>query len=391
MLLRRFVIALGSAIVLVGSAATGAVATPAVTDRAPLQQAMDELIAAGAAGIQVRVHDRHGEWTGAAGVAQVDRPEPVPMDGRFRIGSITKMFVATVLLQLAGEGRLGLDDPVQRHLPQFGLDPRITVRMLLQHTSGLFNYTGELQPDGTFEEGILPTSGKAAVDAVRRDYRPDELIRMALSKPARFEPGADWSYSNTNYQLAGLLIEKLTGLPYSVQIYGRIVAPLGLWETLVPGSWPEIIGPHAHGYLSFGDGDTEITADMTSQNPTWAGAAGEIISSTRDLDTFLTALLGGRLLAPPLLAEMRATHAIAPGAAYGLGLMELELGPDCIGLGHNGGVPGYYSDAYSTADGSSRIEVSITTGPGIRMDDLEQVAELSTKAQSVLARGLCGG
>ncbi|CAM4460094.1 serine hydrolase domain-containing protein [Nocardia ninae] len=390
MLLRRFGIALVSAIVLVGSAATGAVATPAVTDRAPLQQAMDELIAAGAAGIQVRVHDRHGGWTGAAGVAQVDRPEPVPVDGRFRIGSITKMFVATVLLQLAGEGRLGLDDPVQRHLPQFGLDPRITVRMLLQHTSGLFNYTGELQPDGTFEEGILPMSGKAAVDAVRRDYRPDELIRMALTKPARFEPGADWSYSNTNYQLAGLLIEKLTGLPYSVQIYGRIVAPLGLWETLVPGSWPEIIGPHAHGYLSYGEGDAEITADMTSQNPTWVGAAGEMISSTRDLDTFLTALLGGRLLAPPLLAEMRATYAIAPGLAYGLGLMEQKLGPDCVGLGHNGGVPGYYSDAYSTADGNSRIEVSITTGPGLRMDDLEQVAELSTKAQSVLAEGLCG-
>ncbi|MFI9406597.1 serine hydrolase domain-containing protein [Nocardia sp. NPDC052316] len=379
-----------SAIVLVGSAATGAVAAPAVTDRAPLQRAMNELIAAGAAGIQVRVHDGRGEWTGTAGVAQVDRPEPVPADGRFRIGSITKMFVATVLLQLVGEGRLGLDDPVQRHLPQFGLDPRITVRMVLQHTSGLFNYTGELKPDGSFEEGILPTSGRAAVDAVRRDYRPDELIRTALAKPALFEPGADWSYSNTNYQLAGLLIEKVTGLPYSVQIYGRIVAPLALWETLVPGSWPEIIGPHAHGYLSYGEGDAQITADMTSQNPTWAGAAGEIISTTRDLDTFLTALFGGRLLAPPLLAELRATRAIAPGLAYGLGLMEQELGPDCVGLGHNGGVPGYYSDAYSTADGSSRIEVSITTGPGVRMDDLEQVAELSARARSVLAEGLCG-
>lgn len=390
MLLRRLGIAFVSAVVLIGSAGAGAVAAPAVAERVGLQRAMEELIAAGAAGVQVRVHDQHGGWTGSAGVAELGRPEPVPVDGRFRIGSITKTFVATVLLQLVGEGRLGLEDPVARHLPQFGLDPRITVRMVLQHTSGLFSYTGELRPDGTIETGILPQSGRASVDAFYRDYQPDELIRFALTKPARFEPGTDWSYSNTNYQLAGMLIEKLTGLPYGLQIYSRIVVPLGLWETLVPGTWPEIIGPHAHGYLVYEENGAQLTADLTRQNPSWAGAAGEMISSTRDLDTFVGALFGGRLLAPPLLAEMRTTRPMAPGMDYGLGLLRQEFGPECVGIGHNGNVPGYYSEAYSTIDGTRRFEMSVTTGTVLRWDDFEGFAELFAKANAVVTQGLCG-
>ncbi|WP_405167139.1 beta-lactamase family protein [Nocardia sp. NBC_01499] len=375
---------------LTASAGASAVAAPAGTDRAELQRAIDDLVAAGAAGVQVRVHDQRGEWTGSAGVAELGRPEPVSVDGEFRIGSITKMFVSTVLLQLVGEGRLTLDDPLAEHLPQFGLDPRITVRMMLQHTSGLFNYTGEARPDGSTEPGILPLSGRESVDAVQRDYRPDELIRFALTKPARFEPGTAWSYSNTNYQLAGMLIEKLTGLPYSVQIYSRIVAPLGLWNTMLPGNWPEIVGPHAHGYAAYTDGGAPITVDITRQNPSWAGAAGEIISTTRDLDTFVTALLGGRLLAPPLLAEMRAVRAIGPDAGYGLGLAQLEFTPDCVGLGHNGGVPGYYTDMYSTADGTRRIEVSVTMGPTMDSGNPSTLLPLIAKEESVLTKGLCG-
>ncbi|WP_433661825.1 serine hydrolase domain-containing protein [Nocardia sp. CA-128927] len=389
-MLRQFGIAVIAALVLVGSASTGAIAAPAGTDRAELQQAMNDLVAVGMAGVQVRVHDPHGEWTGSAGVAEVGRPEPVPTDGRFRIGSITKMFVSTVLLQLVGEGRLTLDDPVARHLPQFALDPRITVRMLLQHTSGLFNYTGEPQPDNTIVPGILALSGRESVASVQRDYRPDELIRFALTKPALFEPGTEWSYSNTNYQLVGMLIEKLTGLPYNVQIYSRIVAPLGLWDTLVPGNWPEIVGPHAHGYSAYLEGGTLIPADLTRQNPSWAGAAGEIISSTRDLDSFVTALLGGRLLAPPLLAEIRTVRELGPSVGYGLGLMQREFAPDCVGIGHNGGVPGYYSDIYSTADGTRRIELSVTMGPTVNLADLDSVGPLIAKAQALLTTGLCG-
>ena len=142
--------------VLVGAGlALGVVVAPAEAeaDRGELQRAMDELVSTGSAGIQIRLHDARGEWVGASGVRDLDRGGPVPSDGRFRAGSITKTFVSTVVLQLVDEGKLTLDDPIGEHLPQFGVDPRITVRMLLQHTSGLFSYTGETAPDGTTEPG----------------------------------------------------------------------------------------------------------------------------------------------------------------------------------------------------------------------------------------------
>ncbi|MBF6327347.1 beta-lactamase family protein [Nocardia transvalensis] len=382
--------AIFAAAVLTGWGGTAVAAEPVETNRAALQQAMNEVIAAGAVGVQVRVHDQQGDWTGSAGVAQLGRPEGVPTDGRFRIGSISKTFVATVLLQLVGEGRLGLDDSVSRHLPQFGLDPRITVRMLLQHTSGLFNYTGEQDPDGTLVPGLFPQSGKAAVDAFFRDYRPAELVRFALSKPARFDPGAEWSYSNTNYVLAGLLIEKITGTPYGAQIYGRIVAPLGLWGTIVPGSWNGILGPHARGYLSYREGDAVNVVDFTNQNPSWAYGAGEIVSTTQDLDTFLAALLGGRLLPPALLAEMRSERAIGPHGGYGLGLMRIARGPGCDTVGHNGGLPGYQSDMYSTVDGSRRVEVSVTHGPGIDLEDPAALKKFGLASEKLTNTAVCG-
>ncbi|WP_268745061.1 serine hydrolase domain-containing protein [Paenibacillus sp. FSL H8-457] len=133
-----------------------------------------------------------------------------PTNGHFRIGSNIKTFTSTVMLQLVAEGRIGLDEPAVDYLPEFGLDRRITVRMLLQHTSGVFNFTGKYYEDGTVMPGI-PWQGQEWVDNRFKTYRPEELVRLALSKPVRFEPGTDWSYSNTNYVLARLLIEKVTG------------------------------------------------------------------------------------------------------------------------------------------------------------------------------------
>ncbi|MFI5776343.1 serine hydrolase domain-containing protein [Nocardia sp. NPDC051570] len=388
--MRRIVVAIVTAAVLTGWTGTEAAAGPPGADRAALQQAMNDLVTQGAAGVQLRLHDAQGEWTGSAGVAEVGRPEGVPTDGRFRIGSISKTFLATVMLQLVGEGRLGLDDPVARYLPQFGLDPRITVRMLLQHTSGLFNYTGELSPDGTLEPGLIPPSGKDAVEVFFRDHTPEELVRIATSKPARFAPGTDWRYSNTNYVLAALLIEKLTGTPYAAQIYGRIILPLGLWGTMLPGHWPGILGPYAHGYDAYKQDDTLKAVDFTNQNPSWAYGAGEIISTTQDLDTFITALLGSRLLAPAQLAEMRDWRTVSPGGAYGLGLMHVTRGPDCDYIGHNGEVPGYNSDLLSTTDGTTRVELSMTHGPGIDQDDIHAVLTLLEATDKVATLALCG-
>ncbi|SHF68636.1 serine hydrolase domain-containing protein [Streptoalloteichus hindustanus] len=400
--MRRFTTAVVAATVAVGLFGPTALAAPETAtapevraqhdqDRAALRKAMSELVSSGAAGVQVRVHDEQGDWTGSSGVRELPTDERVPTNGRFRIGSITKTFVSTVVLQLVGEGRIGLDDPVARHLPRFGLDQRITVRMLLQHTSGLFNYTGDRTADGKFDPGI-PLLGKEFLNWRYHTYQPDELVRFALSKPARFEPGARWQYSNTNYALAGLLIEKITGTPYARQVERRILRPLRLWETSLPGTAVDIPGPHAHGYFPYTENGKVHAVDITRHNVSWANAAGEIISTTRDLDRFVSALLGGTLLRPELLAVMRETRPIGDEMGYGLGLMTLDKGPACGGtmFGHDGGVPGYRSYLLSNADRSKRLELSVTVG-AVNVDDLDAAMKFGNAIVAVVVTALCGG
>ncbi|MBB5958899.1 D-alanyl-D-alanine carboxypeptidase [Saccharothrix tamanrassetensis] len=358
-------------------------------DRAEVRRAMDEVVATGAAGVVMRVHDRRGEWAGSAGVAELHRPAKPVVDGRFRAGSITKTFVATVVMQLVGEGKVGLDDPVDRHLPRYGLDRRITVRMLLQHTSGLFNYTGDVKPDGTTDPGI-PMWGQDYVDNMFRTYRTDELVRFALTKPARFEPGARHSYSNTNYSLLGLLIEKATGTDYDTQVERRILKPLGLHGTSLPGTRTGIPGPNAHSYMAYQHGGRLKTVDATRMNPSWAGPAGEIISTTRDLDTFVSALLGGKLLRPDLLAEMRKSiPAAAEGSRIGLGLFQTDFGPNCTGHGHTGGTQSATTYMYSTSDRSKRVVFSVTHGT---IDSADPAAreKFGKTIDKLAALALCG-
>jgi D-alanyl-D-alanine carboxypeptidase len=372
--------------VLVAVLATGLVSgtASAAPGREGLRQAMAELVQAGAAGVQVRVHDQQGDWTGSAGVRELSGGQ-VPTNGRFRIGSITKTFVSTVVLQLVDEGRVALDAPVDGYLPEYGLDPRITVRMLLQHTSGLFNYTGE--PD---ELGI-PLDGTAFAENRFRTYEPAELVAVALAKPARFEPGTSWSYSNTNYVLAGQLIERVTGTPYDVQVRHRILGPLGLRETVLPGAWPGIPGPHAHGYYAFTDGDRLRVIDGARVNMTWAYGAGEIISTTRDLDRFIRALLGGRLLPADLLAEMGEAVPLDEFWGYGLGLLTLNAGPECGGeyFGHDGGVHGYLSQLLSTADGGRRVELSVTID-AVDLADQEAAQRFVAAYDNMVTVAVCG-
>ncbi|MEU5692265.1 serine hydrolase domain-containing protein [Actinosynnema sp. NPDC020468] len=340
-------------------------------------------------GIVLRVNDRRGEWTSSAGSAELYGPvKPLP-GNRFRAGSITKSFVATTVLQLVGEGKVALDKPIADYLPRFGVDRRITVRMLLQHRSGLFNYTGEPRADGTIEAGI-PLWGKEYLDNLFHDYRAEEHVRLALSKPARFEPGAKYSYSNTNYTLLGLLIEKITGTDYATQVEKRIFRPLGMRDTSLPGSRTDIRGPHAHGYLTFKQDGKQKVVDITRLNASWAGAAGEIISTTDDLDRFITALLGGKLLKPQQLKEMRSfTETGAPGSRIGLGLFETEFAPGCTAVGHTGGTQGQTSYMYSRTDGSRRVEFSINHGALDREDTpaAQRIAEATTKLATT---ALCG-
>ncbi|GAA3040246.1 serine hydrolase domain-containing protein [Actinokineospora globicatena] len=359
-------------------------------DRAGVGAVLDELAgASGGGGVVLRVNDRRGEWVTSAGAAELGRStRPVPT-GRFRAGSITKTFVATTVLQLVGEGRISLDAPIASYLPRYGLDRRITVRMLLQHTSGLFNYTGDVRADGTPDPGI-PMWDQAYLDNLFRTYRADELVRFALAKPARFEPGAKHTYSNTNYTLLGLLIENRTGIDYATQVESRILKPLRMNDTVLPGTRAGIPGPHAHGYLTFEQNGKRKVVDITRINPSWAGAAGEIISTTADLDRFVSALLGGKLLKPRLLNEMRTWMPTgAPGASIGLGLFANEFAPGCTAYGHTGGTQSQTSYMYSTADGSRRVEFSVNHGVLDRADG-DAVRRIAAATTALAAKALCG-
>ncbi|MGW0806680.1 serine hydrolase domain-containing protein [Nonomuraea sp. NPDC002799] len=325
-------------------------------DRPELQQVIEEIVGLGFVGVTLRVHDERGEWVGSAGVRKLGESAKPPIDGHVRIGSVTKTFTATLVLQLVAEGKVELDAPVDDYLPEFGLDRRITVRMLLQHTSGVFNFTGEFYEDGTVVPGIT-WSGREWVEDRFKVYRPEELVRLALSKPARFEPGTDWSYANTNYVLARLLIEKVTGRSVAEEMQRRILGPLGLSGTMVPTTQTEIPEPYIHAYYRYEEDGQEKTVDVSSQNPSWISSGGDMISTTQDLHTFISALVGGKLLPAPLLADM-----CTPESKVGYGLGVFVQGTDGGGtvITHNGGHGGNGGLMYSTPDGRTTLTGSIS-------------------------------
>ncbi|NJP97729.1 beta-lactamase family protein [Nonomuraea sp. FMUSA5-5] len=360
-------------------------------DRPDLQQAIQAIVDAGFLGVQARVNDERGEWAGSAGQRKLGTKAKPPANGHFRIGSSTKPFVATLVLQLVADGKIKLDGPVADYLPEFKLDRRITARMLLQHTSGLYNYTGEFRSDGSVEPGI-PATGKEWADARFKTYQPEELVRFGLSRPAQFEPGEKWSYSNTGYTLAQLLIEKVTGHSIAEEMKRRILAPLKLRGTMLPGASPELPQPHPHGYFRYQDdaGQWKVI-DVTRQNPSMTAAAGDMISTTQDLATFFSALNSGKLLPAELLAEMRKTHpkSAGPFGGYGLGTYVQDLGPNCgTVLHHNGSTAGgYVSVLYSTPDGKRTLTASITYG-----DAAPDLAEAFPKARdNLLKQVFCDG
>ncbi|MFI7120015.1 serine hydrolase domain-containing protein [Amycolatopsis sp. NPDC049868] len=327
-------------------ATTGTALADTSADRKVVQEALDQFTTSGGAlGAQARVTDGHQRFTARSGKAELGSNRPVPENGRFRVGSITKTFVSTVLLQLVGEGELDLDAPVVRYLPGL-IDGRITVRQVLQHTSGLYNYTDALPLDPDEFEQIR-----------YKHWTPQELLKIATSRPLGFDPGTRWSYSNTNYVVAGLLVEGITGRPYEKAVEQRILKPLRLHGTEVPGDEVDISGPHAHGYVSVAGKPN----DITRLNPSVAWAAGEIISTTRDLDTFGVALAGGRLLKLAQQKEIAKTTAVSP--EYGLGLQVQTLPCGTEVWGHGGGIPGYSSQLLTTPDTHKRLELSVTSAP----------------------------
>jgi D-alanyl-D-alanine carboxypeptidase len=328
---------------------------------AQLQRLLDAEHAAGMPGVFAEVRDGRQVWRGASGVADLDTGRPVRPDFQQRVGSITKTFVATTLLQLVEERRVRLDDPIGRYLPDVvtgDIGQQVTVRMLLNHTSGI----------GDYVEQLLATPA----DIERYRYQsvpPRRLAELGLSAPRTNPPGAAWSYSNTNYILLGLLIERVTGRPATAEVTRRVIRPLGLADTYFPGSDPYLHGPHSKAYMHWTDGTLR---DFSVYNYSVAWTAGALVSTTADLNRFYRALLTGKLLRPASLAAMQTTVPFDPAhpeaGGYGFGLYWVAL-PCGRAWGHDGGVLGMLTQSLSSPDGRRQIAIgenlSDYTEPGI--------------------------
>ncbi|MFJ2899104.1 serine hydrolase domain-containing protein [Streptomyces sp. NPDC087218] len=329
-------------------AAPAIAASPAEPSHAATRQALEAAVAEGVPGAVAQARDGRARWADTAGKRK--------KADRFRVGSITKTFTATVLLQLQAEGWLDLDDPVEKWLPAVvrghGHDGRkITVRQLLNHTSGIYSYT----EDPGFQKKVF---GPGFLQHRYDTWAPKQLVAVAMAHEPDFAPGTGWNYSNTNFVLAGMVVEKVTGRPYGKAIENRIIKPLKLRATSVPGTGSRMPEPNSRAYSTLSQEAGGPVHDVTELNPSIAGAAGEMVSDANDLQTFYRALLKGRLLPKAEMKEMTDTVQVSPdlpAVGYGLGLMRQKLSCGKEVWGHGGGIHGSQSEAQSTRDGEHSL------------------------------------
>ena len=282
---------------------------------------------------------------------------------RWRIASVTKAFVSTVVLQLEAERKLDIDDSVDRWLP--GVVPNggaITLRELMNHTSGIYNYTD----DSTFVNALLSNPGRV--------WTPRELVAVGIAHPPLFPPGTNFSYSNTNYILLGLVVEAVTGASLGDELQQRIFTPLGLTATSFPSAIGLAAPDFVHGYF------TPTRIDITSLlGPSAGWAAGAIVSNARDVTTFYRALLGGRLLPATQLAELKTPSTVA--GTYGLGIDNATI--VCgRAVGHNGDFFGWRTEVLATANGKRQAVVMVNVD-----DSFVPWARLQADVRLALCRG----
>ncbi|MFF8281658.1 serine hydrolase domain-containing protein [Streptomyces albus] len=317
----------------------------------------------GLPGAQAVITDARGRVTEvAAGAGDLATGRPFPHRARLRVASNTKMFVATVVLQLAAAGRTELEAPVARYLP--GVLPetdgsrRVRVRHLLQHTSG------------------LPELPESLSEHTPGYHRPEQVAEISLRQPPRFAPGARWEYCNLGYILLGMVVERVTGRSCEQEVRRRVTARLGLEHTYWP-RWPEqrLRGPHPRAYRRTADGGHR---PVTFVNTSVIGAAGALVSTGADLTVFLRGLLSGRLLPSGPLARMKdgVPCDIARGAVYGLGLARYPLS-GVVGAtgywGHGGTVEGTRTRGGMTDDGRAVLVAVNEVSP--RQDGSQAVVD----------------
>jgi D-alanyl-D-alanine carboxypeptidase len=359
-----------------GVASPAAVAEEASPDGVALQRALDETVAGGVSGSYANVVDEDGTWQGASGVGDVVTRRAPDASGRIRVASVTKSFVATVVLQLVAEHKIGLDDKIADYLP--GLLPYpepITIRQLLQHTSGL-------------PRDMVQWTSNPAIDLERfKLFEPEELVKLGTDgKPLAFAPGQGWQYSNIGYTTLGLLVEHVTGHPLDAELTTRIFGPLDLGDTSFPSEYPFLPRAAAHGYERL-YGPLLPLSDLTTYSWSRLWGSGNLVSSLHDLNRFFAALLDGELLPAEQLREMK--HTVSTGGQlgdfeYGLGLMALPN--RCDGRtwwGHAGDLPGYMTWSMHTEDASRQVSA------GMNQDATVPPQSAKSMFTTVLPTALC--
>ncbi|WP_329535731.1 beta-lactamase family protein [Streptomyces sp. NBC_01450] len=335
-------------------AGTAAAAGLPAPDDAGLQAVLHTALSQGAPGAMVRVDDNGTIHRLSEGVADRATGRAITTTDRFRVGSVTKSFSAVVLLQLVDEGKLDLDASVNTYLPGLLPDNRITVRQVMSHRSGLYDYTNDM-----FAQTV------PGFESVRNKvFSYQDLVTLSLKHAVTNAPGAAYSYSNTNFVVAGMLIEKLTGHSVATEYQNRIFTPLNLTDTFYVHPDTAIPGTHANGYLTPDEAGGALV-DSTEQTVSWAQSAGAVISSTQDLDTFFSALMSGQLMSAAQLAQMQQWTTVNSTQGYGLGLRRRDLSCGISVYGHTGTVQGYYTYAFASKDGKRSVTALANTSNNV--------------------------
>jgi D-alanyl-D-alanine carboxypeptidase len=341
----------GLALAAVPAAPVTAAAPPADPTTSELQQALDQLVEDGAPGALLYTYD-HGRVTELqSGVADIAAGTPMSAQDHYRIGSLTKTYVSTAVLDLVAEHRIRLKDPVKKYLPGFlNGGPRVTIRQLLNHTSGLYDFNEDPRVVAPYYEGDL-----------EHVWTPQQLVRIALTHDSVSAPGAEYHYSNTNYVLAGLLVQSVTGHRLADVLSHRVFAPAHVEATTFTTS-TTLPAPGVRGYYAFSG---EELSDITGLYP-YPWASGSMVSTAPDVARFYRSLLSGDLLPPRLMSAMQTTVDSSAedgaGTASGLGLERFPT-PCGAAWGHGGNFPGYLTYVYSSPSGGRQTVLLVNEDP----------------------------
>jgi len=262
-------------------------------------------------------------WIYAKGISNIETKRKIEPDDRFRIASNTKTFIAVVVLQLVDEKKLKLEDRLDKFVPKIPHSDKITIRQLLNHTSGIYDFISDEDFQKVYWNNPL------------KKWTPQEEIDIILAHKPDFKPGEKWNYSNSNYTLLGIIIEKVTGAKVETEVQERIIKPLGLSNTSFPVS-PAMPGKYTHGYI---DDENGVLKDITLVDPSCAWTSGAIISNLYDLKRWVEAAARGELLSDAMKREhLRWVPTGIEGFEYGLGILNVHGF-----IGHNGKILGYKS------------------------------------------------